>query len=203
MADPIRPCSVSGCQKPHSGRGLCQMHLARMKRHGSLDLQRRKSKEIVPPDTGEIARFWARVDRSSGPNACWEWQAARQPTGYGAVWLGRRVAISHRVAWTLTNGPIPNGKHVCHHCDNPPCCNPEHLFLGTDDDNMRDKEQKGRANHSHSEARPSAKLTNDDVREIRRLLATGLMQREVADCYGVHDSQISRINSGHLWRHVI
>ena len=203
MATPVRACCVPGCEKPHSGHRLCQMHLARLKRRGSLELTRRKAKAIVPADAGDVAWFWARVDKSGGPDACWEWRAARQRTGYGAVWFGRRVVQVHRVAWTLTNGPIPEGKLICHRCDNPPCANPAHLFLGMDDDNVRDKEQKGRANHAHSDARPSAKLTSDDVREIRRMLAGGLLQQDIADRYGVDASQVSRIGSGHLWRHVV
>lgn len=203
MADPVRACSVAGCESPHCGRGFCQMHLARVRRHGSPELARVKPTSIIPASAAEIEWFWARVDRSGGRDACWEWTAARRDPGYGAVWIGGRVVPAHRVAWTLTNGPIPDSEDVLHNCDHPPCCNPGHLFLGTDHDNMIDKERKGRANHQHSEARPSAKLTNDDVREVRRLLENGLLQQEIADRYGVDASQISRINSGHRWRHVV
>jgi hypothetical protein len=80
-------------------------------------------------------RFWSRVDRSAG---CWEWQGARNGAGYGVVSRDGRDHGAHRVAWELTHGPIPDGLFALHHCDNPPCVRPEHLYLGTAGDNLRD-----------------------------------------------------------------
>lgn len=89
-------------------------------------------------------RLAARLDVSGGPDSCWEYQAARSPRGYGTIGVMGKTRRAHRVAWELANGPIPEGLLVCHHCDNPPCCNPAHLFLGTDKDNVADMRAKGR-----------------------------------------------------------
>ncbi len=91
-------------------------------------------------------RLWSRVDKR-GDDECWEWQGGRVPCGYGSIGLGKAAAgngRTHRVAWEITNGPIPEGMSVCHRCDNRLCCNPAHLFLGTNHDNVKDRDIKGR-----------------------------------------------------------
>jgi len=90
-------------------------------------------------------RFWRHVTPGS-PEECWLWAGARFPTGYGAINEGGRgkILYAHRLMWTFTSGPIPDGYFVCHRCDTPPCCNPAHLFLGTHLENMADMVAKGR-----------------------------------------------------------
>jgi hypothetical protein len=90
-------------------------------------------------------RFWQHVDKS---DTCWNWTASTKPFGYGRFvtrnHYKQKEELAHRVSWELHYGPIPQGMFVCHKCDNPPCVNPEHLFLGTGDDNMKDRNSKQR-----------------------------------------------------------
>jgi len=124
-----------------------------------------------------IAAFWARVKKTDG---CWVWSGGMSGCGYGQMPMKMRDRKAHRFSWRIHNGPIPRGLFVLHKCDNPPCVNPDHLFLGTNLDNAKDRAQKGRSafgdrngRHTHpekvlrGEASPQSKLTANQVREIR------------------------------------
>ncbi len=113
--------------------------------------------------------------RAEAPSGCLEWQKARLPSGYGRIGRGSRGMgweLTHRVAWELENGPIPTGMQVCHACDNPPCSNVGHLFLGTQGENLADMVSKGRQNNARGESHHSARLSDEDVAELRRLAPT-------------------------------
>ncbi len=148
-----------------------------------------------------VAKRFALGFTRGQPDECWEWQKGRQKAGYGAINDRGKVLATHRVAWELANGPIPEGMHVLHRCDNPPCVNDGHLFLGTPKDNDTDKRKKGRANHRgmKGEAHPMTKLTDDDVRAIRASVGT---EREVAEKYGVSGTCIGYIRRRQTWKHV-
>ena len=152
----------------------------------------------TPPPSN---RFWRKVKKGHR-DACWEWQGATCEDGYGKAYLNSKNTLAHRVSWGLTNGPIPNGLHVLHKCDNPPCCNPKHLFLGTQGDNIRDMFAKGRKD-SRGSANSNAKLTETQVKEIRSSYALGESNTyELAQKYGVSQCAISCVIRRKTWAHI-
>ena len=146
-----------------------------------------------------LSSVWARVEKR-GPDECWLWRGHHAKFGYGVSTINCVPVLLHRVAWEMTHGPIPKGNFVCHKCDNPRCCNPNHLFLGTQADNMRDAAVKGRMNRG--EARWCAKLTEDDVREMRRLSASGERPAALSRKFGISLQNTIRVVRGQIWKHV-
>jgi hypothetical protein len=136
-------------------------------------------------------RFWAKVHRA--PDGCWEWTASCDNKGYGQIAMlspdgKRRPRKAHIVAAILT-GQYIDGLAQCHKCDNPPCCRPSHLFAGSAADNMRDAAAKGRMHRGY-------KLSDDDVRSIRAMLAAGKTRRDIAPIFSVHPGTITKISIG-------
>lgn len=151
-------------------------------------------------------RFWEKVD-VRGPDDCWEWTGSLNNKGYSQIRIGGGLSLGHRVSYEIHNGPIPEGLHVLHSCDNPGCVNPVHLHLGTHQDNMREMVLRGRSNggskcDNSGEKHGGSKLGNDDIREIRRLRVDGISQRELSAVYGVAESTISQIVNRKRWRHI-
>lgn len=135
-------------------------------------------------------------------SGCWLWLGCWNENGYGRVQLKNGPVFStgaHRVFYTNHIGPIPSGLLVCHKCDTPSCVNPEHLFLGTNADNMLDRDIKGRAARPEGEKGPAAKLTEEQVRVIR---ASQEQQRVLARRYGVSDTAIKFVRRRITWRNV-
>lgn len=129
---------------------------------------------------------------------CIETTGSRSKHGYGQRIIGGKRYLAHRLAWASVHGDIPPGMCVLHHCDNPPCINVAHLFLGTKGDNNRDRARKGRSAPQHGERNAHAALTSVQVEAIR---ADPRLHRLIATDYGVSRVQISRIKSGHRWAH--
>jgi hypothetical protein len=147
--------------------------------------------------------FWSNVAKQSSDN-CWNWTRAVNAKGYGRLGYQGKSWRAHRLAYYLTYGEIPKGILVCHKCDNPPCCNPEHLFLGTDLENTTDKIQKNRAAYSLGVINGANKLTEQQVRDIRAEHATGTIgYKRLGLKYGVHAQTISDIVRDKIWRWVV
>ncbi len=137
------------------------------------------------------------IRRSRKLNGCWLWTGALI-LGYGVSNDGRKNVRVHRWMWAQHYGPIPKGMLVCHHCDVRRCCNPRHLFLGTQQDNLDDMALKGRS--THGEKSPFARLTAKDVRAIRATI--GLSQRQLAMKFNISRGVIQRIQQGRAWRRI-
>jgi hypothetical protein len=146
------------------------------------------------------AALAAKVDASAGPGGCWPWVGTRVGSGYGQLCFRQVQMVAHRVAWEVANGPIPDGLVVCHKCDNPPCCNQAHLFLGTVAENNADKATKGRALHGIEHF--NAKLTPEKVREVRRRWGAGESIRSIASSLGLNWNTVNSAARGVTWRHV-
>lgn len=144
-----------------------------------------------------VEEFWAKVDASAGPDACWPWTGGVNSGGYGNS--GRRQ-MSHREAYRMAVGPIGPGVVIRHTCDNPPCCNPAHLLAGTQGDNIRDAITRGRFRYrdTRGERNGMAKVTVADIAAIRAQWP-GRRQVDLAAEYGLNQSTISAIVRGRLW----
>lgn len=154
-----------------------------------------------------VEHFWERVAKGT-TDSCWQWIGHVNWHGYGDCTMHSKSRTAHRVAWELVNGDIPKGLHVLHRCDNRLCVNPNHLFLGTHQENMADMKRKGRGRTSPKagELHPQAKLTANDVREIRQLLsarpAPMPLKRTVARRFGVSPHTVENIIYRHSWKHL-
>ena len=146
-------------------------------------------------------RFWEKVNIISD-DECWEWQGSRHHRwNYGHFKLNGKTKSAHIVSFELVNGKIPDGLFVLHKCDNPPCVNPKHLFLGTNDDNMKDMASKGRSADNHGSKNPNSKLTEQDVIEIKNLKGQ-VSGAKLGRKFGVVKEAIYDIWTGKRWGHI-
>jgi hypothetical protein len=186
-----RTCSVEGCDRPYEARGFCRTHYNKFRRHGDP--------LWTPPSHEE--RFWSRVEK--GPD-CWEWMGKKHPRDrYGLVRQydsPGKDAYAHRLSFAMHFGSIPETLCVLHRCDNPPCVRPDHLFLGTRAENNEDKLQKRR--HAYGSGHAHAKMTEEQILEIRAKFASGISQAELASQYGLGRPAINLIVRRKVWKHL-
>lgn len=141
-------------------------------------------------------RFWPKVD-AKNPNQCWNWTGSRGTTGYGYFKATGRNVRAHRFMWEIANGPVPDGLQVLHHCDNPSCVNPGHLWLGTISDNIKDSFAKGRKNFA-GERCPAARLTREQalfIRDHKEINPFALAKQ-----FGVSKAHVRHIQAGNTWK---
>lgn len=159
---------------------------------------------MYPHDTTLIQRFWNKVNIET-PDKCWEWTGCRTPLGYGILMLPsidgskRKRIFAHRYSWDIHYGSLPQELSVCHHCDNPPCINPNHLFLGTTADNLRDMALKGRS--QQGEKHHNVKITEATIIEIRRL-SEHMSMPEIAKSLGLQYLYVWHIVRRKKWKHI-
>lgn len=140
-------------------------------------------------------RLWSKVQKE-GPNECWEWQAGKNKLGYGQIKIDYNTYPAHKIAYQLTFGPVPKNLFVCHECDNPGCCNPNHLFLGTPKQNTQDSIRKDRWVNPPLQN----KLTKRKVAIIRALLKKGSKETDIANLFNVCRKTINNIKNNKTWK---
>jgi hypothetical protein len=154
----------------------------------------------------QLQRFWRKVNRG-GPDDCWPWNARQNDLGYGNVFIAGKCRLSHRIAFCISKGSFLDRLKICHSCDNPPCCNPTHLWLGTDLLNAQDRDAKGRRikwRTYRGGEHVKAKLTDKQAKQICNLYAFGeWLHREIAEMYGVSSTTIQRIVTKSRWKHLL
>ena len=145
------------------------------------------------------AKFWPKV-KQGAPDECWPWTGSLNSKGYGHFRISKRIAVAHRVSYTIHFGPIPQGLFICHRCDNPVCVNPNHLFAGTNRENVDDMLSKGR--QCRGEDHQLAKLSDEKIGEIRMRWATRLTQQKLADEYGISVGALNIALYHKTWKHL-
>lgn len=180
------------CKMPfHPWRGRPESHFCSLKCNGA---------QSKGPRGNHVANFWDKVNKT---DACWLWTGGLSDNGYGKAQFGTKIRLAHRISYELATGvPVPDGMNVCHSCDNKACVNPDHLWIGSQLENIHDMLAKERHNKSPNvfgEAHPLAKLTDAKVRLIRKIQCS---DAEAARRFGVSPSLISLVRKRKVWRHV-
>ena len=190
-------CSIKGCNDPALHGSLCVTHFRRMQNYGDPLATKMAAWRWLRLSHEE--RFWLQVRKGDG---CWNWQGGKDADGYGAFHAehdGVRYKRAHRYSYALHHKKIPFALHVCHTCDNPACVRPDHLFLGTNEENHLDKIAKGRARVPAGEKHWRAVLTEEQARAI---LGDPRPHSHIASEYGVHPGTISSLKTRVSWPHL-
>lgn len=183
----MRTCSVPYCTNKHKANGLCGKHLQRLERTGRLERQTLEE------------RFMKYVHKEE---ACWLWTGYVNTSGYGSLTVKGTPVGAHRLSFMLFKGEVPDGKVVCHTCDVRTCVNPEHLWLGSNRENLDDMLAKGRQSRVPGEQNGMSKLTEDQVRAIRQEHIDGATKASLCRKYEVSSSTMDRLIKRQSWAHI-
>jgi hypothetical protein len=164
-------------------------------------MRKKRAKDCEPFTPEEIIASSIQ-DPVSG---CWEWQHSMSKWGYGMVRRNGRNMHSHRASYIAFNGPIPSGMVICHKCDNRKCVNPDHLFVGTQKENLADARMKGRMfdpPQRRGEQNNKSKLSEADVAKIRSMVSCGIGKTAIGRMFGIHRETVRRAAEGRTWAHI-
>lgn len=195
----MKTCTALGCGRPaRSGvAAYCEAHRQRLRDRGTLDSPEADRRAAL---RRQVDALLHRCESPEGkqPGECWEWPGARNRSGYGVVGssLARGTRIATRIVWMRVYGSLGRNELVCHHCDNPSCVRPAHLFIGSHADNSADMVAKGRSPRTANERSGRARLSDAQVADIRSRRAAGESCKDIADLYGVHAAHVSRVTRG-------
>lgn len=173
------------------------LHCGEAKSCGCREYKNKKKYGL--PNYLEIIKKTLESRTKKNEQGCWIWQGSKHRQGYGHLVFNRKVELTHRVSWVLYYGEIPKGIKVCHKCDVPSCCNPEHLFLGTQNENVQDMMNKGRK-ITNVPATRRIKLTWNQVQDIKKIHAEGMTRKELQEKYSVSACCIFKILNGISWK---
>lgn len=190
----ISACDIDGCSNKSYVKGLCNAHYIRKSRKKPM-----LEKSWHQLSAKERLNKFIKVNEE---NQCWIWTGGKNKKGYGSLSYNGKTTIAHRLSYELYIGQIPNEMLICHHCDTPSCINPGHLFLGTNLDNSNDKFSKGRNKSSPGQRNGNSKLTDDQVRSIKKKLKNGVKVSDISKQYEVSETNISYIKKEKTWSHI-
>lgn len=146
----------------------------------------------------KLSDVWNHVERGDN-DECWMWISRKHKDGYGFLKIQGKYWLAHRAVYAYCNGPIPTGKVIRHSCDTPACCNPNHLLIGTQIDNIQDRQDRGRHVACHGTKSGMSKLSESQVLAIRK---DDRFQKVIADDYGIGQSTVSSIKTRQTWKHI-
>jgi hypothetical protein len=193
----VKRTAKSSKLPPHLVQSRVRAKQRLVERTVNLVADRRKREDLTLKECEML--FWSQVEISE--SGCWNWKGGRISNRYGTFSLGGKGGLlAHRVSWLFTFGIIPSGLKCLHECDNGFCVRPDHLFIGTQTDNMQDMLSKGRDNYANGSTHPMAKMTREQIIKLRKLASTGgYVDRELSKMFGIARSVVNKIRNRKLW----